>query len=283
MKLFASLILLIVLPGCADSPSQPAAERPSVLRVAVTTSTRDTGLLDELVPIFEQKAGVRVDIIAVGTGAALKLGETDDVDVVLVHAREAEDRFIEDGYGVRREDVMFNTFEVLGPPADPAGIRSCTPAVALLKIAESQSVFLSRGDDSGTHKKELSLWKAAGIAPDWHRYLESGQGMGATLTIADQKGGYVLCDRGTWLKFRSQVELTSLIDDTPLLHNPYGILVVSQSDSRKENMTLAHEFVDFFVSPETQRRIRDFSVDGEPLFTPMRLAPNNETTDDDAS
>ena len=277
------LLLLSLLVGCTEATSPTTARSPEVLRVAVTTSTRDTGLLEDLVPLFENQADVRVDIIAVGTGAALKLGETGDVDVVLVHAREAEDRFVESGHGIRRESVMYNSFEILGPISDPARIRDCSPKLALEKIARSESVFVSRGDESGTHKKELSLWQFADIQPGWPQYVESGQGMAATLTIADQKRGYVLCDRGTWLKFKDKIQLTPLIEASPAMHNPYGILVVKQSDARKETMELANRCVDFFISPETQRRIRDFQVEGEPLFVPLRLNTSDQTVIPDAS
>lgn len=272
-RVWIVLLLVIILPGCSTQ-AQPDGDR-AVLRVAVSTSTRDSGLLDQLVPLFEKEAKARVDIIAVGTGAALKLGQAGDVDVVIVHARDAEDAFMRAGHGVRREDLMYNTFQLLGPKNDPAGIRGIKdPAAALQRIAEQKSKFVSRGDESGTHQRETKLWNEAGGLPKWNGYIESGQGMGATLTMADQMNAYVLCDRGTYLKLRRRIGLVPLVSESPKLRNPYGILVVNPKTHPKVNGPLAHRFVDFMISPKSRKIIRNYKIDGATLFVP---APASKT------
>ncbi len=266
-------LLLITVVSLAAIACQPAdwsnGKLPLVLRVAVTTSTRDSGLLDELVPLFENQAGARVDIIAVGTGAALKLGESGDVDVVLVHARAAEDAFMAAGHGVRREDVMYNRFVILGPAEDPADVKHLGPREALQEIADSKCKFVSRGDDSGTHKRELQLWGDGRIEGD--ALVETGQGMGRTLTIANEMRAYVLSDYGTYLRFRDKMELVPLVDESPDLLNPYGAMVVDPNRRPAGTGQLAEQFLDFLIDVDTQSRIRDFRVDGEPLFVPLRL------------
>jgi len=256
--------------GCRSTEQSDDPAPKPVLRMAVTTSHRDSGLLDVLVPVFEEDHGARVDVIAVGAGAALKLGEAGDVDLVLVHARAAEDAFMAAGHGIRREDVMYNTFEILGPPDDPAGIRGMEPEAALTKIATSGHKFASRGDESGTHQREMQLWR--GQLPQWDGYIESGQGMGATLTIADQMNAYVLTDRGTYLNFKDKIQLTPLVTSSESLRNPYGIMVVNPEKHRLINCDLAEAFVDFIISAEAQTLIRDYQVQGEPLFYPLQLS-----------
>jgi tungstate transport system substrate-binding protein len=260
--------LLVLLTGCLLLPacvvgSGSAGDARGVLRLAVGTTTRDSGLLDELVAVFEREYLARVDVIATGTGRALSLGETGDVDVLLVHSREAEERFMSSGHGVRREEVMHNRFVLLGPAADPARIAGLTPAGALRKIAVSDERFVSRGDESGTHQSELRLWRPGGGPANWSGYLESGRGMGATLIMADQMSAYVLSDHGTYLRFRSKIDLVPLVSEGEGLHNPYGIIAVDSGD-------LAGRFVDFVVSPRGQQIIREFTIDGEPLFLPNR-------------
>ena len=268
-------VAVVSIAGCdsAVTGDARAVKRSSnhVLRIAVTTSTRDSGLLDVLVPEFEKEQGVRVDIIAAGTGKALKLGETGDVDVVLVHARQAEEEFMSAGHGIRREDVMFNTFEIVGPKNDPAGIRDMDPVRALNKIAKEGQQFVSRGDDSGTHKRELNLWSKDGIRPDWDNYIENGQGMGATLTMADQLHAYTLTDRGTYLAMQETIDLVPLSAATDELKNPYGIIVVDPNKHERINERAGQAFVDFIISARAQKVIRDFKVDGESLFHPLRL------------
>jgi len=263
---------LVVLSGLVTFGCDRADQPPSVLRLAVTTSTRDSGLLDVLVPVFERREGARVDVIAVGTGRALKLGEAGDVDAVLVHSRAAEDAFMAAGHGIRREDVMYNTFEIVGPPSDPAGIQGVTAVEALRKIAAGKYRFVSRGDDSGTHKRELTLWKAVGGRPTWDGYVESGQGMGASLIMADQMKAYILADRGTYLSFKEKIHLKPLARQSKDLLNPYGIIVVDPSKHPSIRGKLAGAFVDFIISPQAQRIIRDFQVAGEQLFHPLRLS-----------
>lgn len=267
-------LMIALVAGCSSNVTdrKPESSGPAVLRLAVTTSTRDSGLLDALTPLFEKQHGARVDVIAVGTGAALKLGEAGDVDVVLVHARAAEDAFMAAGHGVRREDVMVNTFEILGPADDPGGVRELAPAAALQKLAEAKQRFVSRGDQSGTHQRELKLWQNGGGKPDWDGYVESGQGMGATLTMADQMNAYTLSDRGTYLKFKHKIGLVPLVGSSESLRNPYGIMVVNPQKHASVNDTLAHAFVDFMISRETQRLIRDYQIEGETLFSPLRLS-----------
>jgi len=260
-------ILLMLVVGCTSNHAQ----RERVLRLATTTSTRDSGLLDVLLPPFETEHNARVDVIAVGTGKALKLGEAGDCDVVLVHARAAEDDFMAAGHGGRREDVMYNTFEILGPPADPASVKDLDPAAALQKIADGGFRFVSRSDDSGTHKRELQLWEAAGGLTAWPEYIETGQGMGASLTIADEMQAYVLADRGTFLSFQDKVNLIPLVSGPSELQNPYGVIVVSPENQPSASSELANELVDYLITPQTQAMIRDYQVQGESLFYPMHL------------
>ena len=274
-SILSLLLVMLFSAGCARNTQQNETTRQSVLRLAVTTSTRDSGLLDLLVPVFEKQRGVRVDIVAVGTGAALRLGEAGDVDVVLVHAREDEDAFMAAGHGVRREDVMYNTFEILGPPDDPAGIRDMEPSAALRSIAANGQRFVSRGDESGTHKREKQLWVDAEGRPQWEGYVESGQGMGATLTMADQMRAYVLSDRGTFLKFKKKVGLVPLVTSSESLRNPYGIIVVNPQKHPSIHGPLAQAFVDFMISNDAQRLICDYQVEGEQLFYPLRLFNEN--------
>ena len=268
-------LLILLLAGCSLYAEHDNSARQSVLRLAVTTSTRDSGLLDVLVPVFEKQQGVRADVVAVGTGAALKLGEAGDVDVVLVHARDAEDAFMGASHGVRREDVMYNTFEILGPADDPAGIREMGPPAALQKIAADGQRFVSRGDESGTNNREKKLWNDGGGRPQWDAYAESGQGMGATLTMADQMNAHVLSDRGTYLRFRKKIRLVPLVTSSESLRNPYGIMVVNPKKHSRINGELARTFVDFMISAEAQQLILDYRIEGEQLFYPLQFPDRN--------
>ncbi len=263
------LVFTLVGWGC-DRYAGDSVQR---LRLATTTSTRDSGLLEQLLPPFEAEQQTKVDVIAVGTGKALKLGEVGDVDVLLVHAREAEEEFMAAGHGTRREVVMVNSFELLGPPDDPAEVRGLQVSAALKKIAASGSKFLSRGDDSGTHKRELQLWAMGGERPTWPEYLESGQGMGATLTIADEKSAYVLTDRGTFLHFRDKIDLRPLLSESDAMRNPYGVIAVNADKHAALRGRLASAFIDYLISPTAQQIIANYRVAGEPLFTPLQLPP----------
>ncbi len=239
------------------------------LRLATTTSTENSGLLNELVPPFERQTGIKVDVIAVGTGKALALGENGDVDIVLVHARPAEDAFVAAGYGVNRRDVMHNDFVILGPSGDPAGIRGMADAAeALKRIATRQSSFISRGDDSGTHQKEKALWARAGITPSGRWYKEAGQGMGAVITMSDDMQAYTLADRGTYLSMKDKIALQVLVEGDPELFNPYGIIAVNPDRHPHVNYEAAMRFIAWITSTEGQRIIGGFKREGQLLFFP---------------
>ncbi len=264
MKLLRTLasILAITLALC---PAAVAAER---LRLSTTTSTENSGLLKVLLPPFEEKCGCKVDVIAVGTGKALKLGEAGDVDVVLVHARKAEDKFVADGFGVNRKDVMYNDFVLLGPAADPAGVKGAKSAAeALAKIAEKQAPFISRSDESGTHQKEKELWQAAGVKPAGAWYVEAGQGMGEVIIMATQKQGYTLADRGTYNAFKKdKTDLKIVFAGEKGLFNPYGVIAVNPQKFPHVKYDLALKFIDYITGPEGQKIVADYKVDGEPIF-----------------
>ncbi len=271
------LIVTVLCAGCAKGPGDAeSAGGVPVLRLATTTSTRDSGLLDALVPRFEAIQGCRVDVVAVGTGAALKLGESGDADVLITHARTAEEQFLAAGFGVRHEGFMFNFFVIIGPADDPAMIRDLPAAAALRRLAAGRFRFVSRGDNSGTHQREQALWEAAGGRPNWPNYLETGQGMGPSLIIADEKRAYVLADQGTFLRFRPKLNLIALVKSGQELRNPYAAIVVQANPRRAASMQLANAFVDFLISPETQRKIDGFRAGGERLFHPTRLETKTE-------
>ncbi len=266
--LFVALLTVsLSLTGCGGN-SEPST---STLRLATTTSTRDSGLLDYLLPEFERENGCRADVIAVGTGAALKLGEAGDADVLLVHARAAEEAFMKAGHGIRHEEIMANYFTILGPEGDPAKIRDTDALDALKQISQGEFRFVSRGDDSGTHKRELALWQQAGIQPAWHDYIESGQGMGPSLIMADEKRAYILCDMGTYLRFQKKVDLIPLTAQSESLRNPYAVIVVDPKKSSKINAPLAQAWVDFLISKNGQQLIGGYRMAGEQLFEPTRL------------
>lgn len=253
---------------------------PAVLRLGTTTSTDDSGLLAAILPDFEAEFKAQVDVVAVGTGQALALGEAGDVDVILVHARSREDQFVADGHGRERSDVMYNDFVIVGPPADPAGIAGMPLAQdALTAVAAAAAPFASRGDDSGTHTKERSLWQAAGLSdrPEGEWYLSLGQGMGETLTFANEAGAYTLTDRGTFLAQQANLpDLAILVGGSsiaenrdPALLNPYGVIPVNPEKGGIDH-ELAQAFVDWLTSVETQAVIAEFGTDtyGQPLFYP---------------
>lgn len=248
-----------------------SSSRNSVLKVASTTSTRDSGLLDTLLPEFEKANNCRVDLIAVGTGAALKLGEAGDVDAVLVHARSAEDKFMNAGHGIRHEPVMHNFFIIAGPASDPALTKGTDAVSALQKIAAGKHRFVSRGDDSGTHKREQSLWQNLDDRPEWEDYIESGQGMGPTLIMADEMNAYVLTDEGTWFKQSDNFQLVPLVRGADDLKNPYAVMVVNPEKSSAINADLANRFADFLISKRAQNLIANYEIKGQRLFHPDRL------------
>ena len=272
--LLSILLLLAAAVGCGP-------KEPEVLRLATTTSTADSGLLDAILPAFEEANNARVDVVAVGTGQAIELGEAGDADVILVHARAREDAFVAEGHGTERHDVMYNDFVIVGPTDDPAGVAGMSSAAeALAAIAAAGAPFASRGDDSGTHTKEMSLWEAAGVTPDpaggWYNSL--GQGMGETLTFANEAGAYTMTDRGTFLSMRDNlpnlvvvVGGESIADNAdPKLLNPYGVIPVNPEKSEAINAELARKFAEWLTSPEVQTMIGEFGVEtfGQPLFYP---------------
>jgi tungstate transport system substrate-binding protein len=253
-----------------------ATEAQTRLKLATTTSTADTGLLDALLPAFETLYGVKVDVIAVGTGKALKIAENGDVDVVLVHARSLEMAFVANGYGVDRRDVMYNDFVVVGPREDPAEIAGAKDAAeAFRRIAARPAPFVSRGDESGTHQKEKEVWAKSGMTPQGSWYLEVGQGMGATLQITDEKKGYCLTDRGTYVAVKEKLDLVILVEHDPMLFNPYGIIAVNPAKWPHVQYDTARKLIDWITSPEGQKLIAGYTRYGERLFTPSATGDKN--------
>lgn len=245
--------------------------RPNII-LATTTSTQDSGLLDELLPVFQKKTGYFVKTIAVGSGQAIAMGRKGEADVLLVHSPDAEKEFVAGGFGVNRRIVMHNDFVIVGPTNDPAGVRGCdSAAAALQRIVVTKSLFMSRGDNSGTHALEKKLWKEAGLNPDGTATCQqTGQGMGQTLGVAAEKRAYTLTDRGTWLALRKRLDLTVLCEGHAILRNVYHVMEVSVERWPKVNKAGAHAFADFMVSEEAQEIIARFGADkfGAPLFIP---------------
>ena len=276
------LVLATLLISACSGPaatSQPAAttQAPAAggekkLILATTTSTEDSGLLDYLLPDFEKEAGVKVDVIAVGTGQALTLGEDGNADVLLVHARAKEDEFMAAGHGVRREEVMYNDFVIVCPESDPAGIKAMPSAsVAFTKIADGNVTFISRGDDSGTHTKEMSIWKVAGIEPQGDWYVSAGQGMGEVLTMADEQQACTLSDRATYLaRSKEGLKLVIMVEGDMALFNPYGVIAVNPAKNPNIQADLANQFIDWLISLLVQEKIAQFGKEnfGQSLFIP---------------
>lgn len=270
--LVTRLALAAAVAGVLGCGSETEPQR---LRLATTTSTENSGLLAVLLPPFERANHAKVDVIAVGTGKALKLGENGDVDVVLVHARAAEDKFIADGFGVGRRDVMHNDFVIVGPKEDPPDLaKARTAAEALKLLADGKVAFVSRGDDSGTHKKEKALWQAAGVEPKGDWYLSAGQGMGAVLRIADEKRACTLTDRGTYLACAGKVDLAVLVEGDDALFNPYGVMAVNPKRHPSVNHELATKLIDYLTSPEGQQVIAGYQINGKQLFFPDAVKPD---------
>ncbi|MBA5776885.1 substrate-binding domain-containing protein [Stappia sp. F7233] len=264
---FATLALAWSLQ--AGEPSS-AADR--FIIVQSTTSTQNSGLFDVLLPKFTEETGIEVRVIAVGTGQAIKNATNGDGDVLFVHAKPSEEKFVADGWGVKRFDVMYNDFVIVGPKADPAGIKGSSDAdAALKKIAEAKAPFASRGDDSGTHKKELSLWKAAGVdvkaaSGDWYR--ETGSGMGATLNAAAGMGAYALTDRATWISFKNKGDLAIVTEGDDQLFNQYGVILVNPEKHAAVKAEEGQLFIDWLIGPEGQKAIADYRIEGQQLFFP---------------
>jgi tungstate transport system substrate-binding protein len=266
------LLRLLLVLLCSGWLAAPARAQSTNVILSTTTSTQDSGLLDLLVPMFEKKTGLSVKTVSVGTGQALALAGRGEVDVALVHAPSLERKYVEEGKMQNRRLVMYNDFAIVGPEDDPARIKGTPKAVdALKRIAETQSRFVSRGDKSGTHLLELGLWKQAGIGPKGTWYIESGQGMGQTLGIANDRRAYTITDRGTWLAFQKRIDLPILVEkDKPLL-NIYSVMEVNPANGPRVNVTGGKAFADFMVAPETQAAIKTFGVAkfGHPLFVPI--------------
>ncbi len=254
----------------------PVASAERTIRLATTTSTENSGLLKVLLPSFERDTGFKVHVIAVGTGKALRMGRDGDVDVVLVHDPASEHKFVADGHGIDRRDVMYNDFIIVGPKSDPAGIRGQRDvSSALAQIAKRQAPFVSRGDDSGTHQKELMLWQTTGTKPQGKWYREAGQGMEQVLLMAGEFDGYTLADRGTWLAVKNKVPLEILVQGDTRLFNPYGIIAVNPARYPDVNYAGASALIAWITSPPGQTRIADYKINGEPLFVPVAVQAHN--------
>ena len=243
------------------------ANAAEVIRLATTTSTYHSGLLDFLLPEFKKDTGYDVQVLAAGTGKALKMGENGDVDVVMTHAPNAEATFVDKGFGVLPRALMYNDFVLVGPQSDPANIKgSKSVTQALSKVADMDQTFISRGDDSGTHKKERLLWEAAGVQPTFSGYKAVGQGMGPTLTIANELQGYALTDRGTWLAYQSKLDMAVLIEGDDRLFNPYQVILINPTRYPDLNYQGAKKFSDWLVNEKAQHLIDNFKVSGQQLF-----------------
>jgi tungstate transport system substrate-binding protein len=257
-------LCLVLAGGCGTKPA------PSI-KLATTTSVQDTGLLDHLLPIFREESGIEVKFIPVGTGQALQLGRRGDVDVMIVHDPESEQRFMDDGHGESRRQIMHNDFVIVGPPNDPAGVHNTKSAVAAFQsMADKHATFVSRGDESGTHLREKSIWKLADIEPSGSWYVRSGGGMALILGIANEKHAYTLTDRGTYLAIRDKLDLAIVHEGDPLLLNRYSVIVVKADKHGTEEHARARRFAEFLAAPATQKVIGEFGVErfGQPLFIP---------------
>ena len=269
-SLSLALLLTIFLTACGTAAPSNRPANMNLLLVS-TTSTQDSGLLDVILPAFTEKTGYNVQLVAVGSGQALKIGAEGNADVILLHSPAAEKQFMLDDFGIDRRLVMHNDFVLVGPPSDPAEIRGKTPVEALDEIFGSRVTFVSRGDESGTHVKELALWKNAALDPvgeAW--YLETGQGQGPTLSIASEKAGYAITDRGTFLAYKANVDLEILVEGDPFLLNVYHVITVNPEKWPNVNIEGAQAFADFVTSPEGQKLIAEFGMDkyGQQLFIP---------------
>jgi tungstate transport system substrate-binding protein len=269
---------IALLVGAAiAAPAARTADASESITLASTTSTRDSGFLDAILPVFQATTGIEVRVVAVGTGRALDLARRGDADVLLVHDRASEEAFVAEGFGLARHPVMYNDFVLVGPDADPAGVRGRTQVTdALVAIAKQHAAFLSRGDDSGTHKAERRLWRAAGLDPSARQdawYRETGAGMGATLNTAAQMPAYTFSDRGTWLSFLNRQDLTLLVENDPRLRNEYGILVVDPARHPHVKHAAAQALVAWMTSEAGRTAIASFRVAGQQLFFPIEPGP----------
>lgn len=270
-RLFTTIIAVAALSTAA------VAQDRSII-VASTTSTQDSGLFGHLLPLFKAKSGIEVKVVAQGTGQALDTGRRGDADVVFVHAKAAEEKFIAEGFGVARFPVMYNDFVLIGPKSDPAGIKGSKDIAAALKaVKDKGAAFVSRGDRSGTHQAELAIWKLAGVdiaAEKRSWYKEIGQGMGAALNTASASNAYVLADRGTWISFKNRGDLTIAVEGDKRLFNQYGVMLVNPKKHAHVKAQLGQQFIDWLISPEGQKAIADYKVNGEQLFYPNAGDPS---------
>lgn len=268
---------LAVLLAAVTLLASPAFAQNNSIVVASTTSTQDSGLFNYLLPIVKQKLSIEVKVLVQGTGQALDTARRGDVDVVFVHARSAEEKFLAEGYGVKRYPVMYNDFVVIGPKSDPAGIKGKDVVAALEAIKAKAAPFVSRGDRSGTHIAELALWKQAGIDIATNRapwYKEIGQGMGAAINMASASNAYVLSDRGTWLAFKNRGDLAILVEGDKRLFNQYGVMLVNPAKYPTVKQNIGQQFIDWLISPEGQSAIANYKINGEQLFYPNASDPN---------
>jgi tungstate transport system substrate-binding protein len=265
--LFPALLMTLAL-----SAASPASLAQNFITVASTTSTEQSGLFRHILPVFEKKTGIQVRVIALGTGQALDMARRGDVDVVFVHARAVEEKFIAEGYGVRRLPVMYNDFVLIGPKSDPARIAGSNNVLeALRRIKSAASPFVSRGDRSGTHMAEIELWRMAGIGIEKDRgpwYRDTGQGMGPALNTASSMNGYILADRGTWISFKNRGDLAILVEGDRRLFNQYGVILVNPDKHKHVKKEMGQAFIDWVVAPEGQKAIADYKIGGEQLFFP---------------
>ena len=270
------LIAVVAAVGLVFGSHADAQDKSIV--VSSTTSTEDSGLFKYLLPLFKQKSGIEVKVVAQGTGQALDTGRRGDADVVFVHAKSAEEKFLSEGEGVKRYPVMYNDFVLIGPKGDPAGIKGMKDVGAALKaIMSKDAAFISRGDRSGTHIAEINLWKASGIDIEKEKgpwYKSIGQGMGAALNTAGAGNAYVLSDRGTWISFKNKGDLAIMVEGDKRLFNQYGVMLVNPAKHPNVKKELGQQFIDWLVSPEGQKAIANYKINGEQLFYPNALDPN---------
>jgi tungstate transport system substrate-binding protein len=267
-----TILSLALAAGFGLTAGQPAVGQEQFITVASTTSTENSGLFEHLLPMFEDETGIDVRVVAVGTGQAIELAKRGDADVLFVHHKPSEEAFVEEGYGVERQDVMYNDYVIVGPASDPAGVKGMKDATAAFgKIAEAEAPFASRGDDSGTNKAELALWQKAGVdvageSGSWYR--ETGSGMGPTLNTAAGMDAYVLTDRGTWLNFDNRQNLEIVVEGDPQLFNQYGIILVSPEKHPHVKADMGQKFIDWVLSDEGQEAIGAYTINGQQAFFP---------------
>jgi len=267
MGILRRRVLTLAAAGFLALPLTAQAQDKSIT-VSSTTSTEQSGLFKHLLPAFTRKTGIDVKVVAVGTGQALDIGRRGDADVVFVHDKVAEEKFVSEGFATKRQDVMYNDFVLIGPRSDPAGAKGNDILAGLRKVAEAEAPFISRGDKSGTHAAELRYWKGAGVEPKGGWYKEVGQGMGPALNTASAQNAYVLADRGTWLSFKNRGDLAILVEGDQKLFNQYGVMLVDPAKHAHVKAKEGQAFIDWLVSPEGQKTIADYKIDGEQLFFP---------------